>query len=120
MGFAKPWQACVPCPLSSRAYNSAATTIPTTPARAMCEALREAPALGAGEVSEASAPVPVAELPASAELLPADVDVGTVNEEVNEPVPAPVPVGKYEDVEFALNDVKLFVTVEVATLCIVT
>ncbi|KAK7752539.1 hypothetical protein SLS62_005507 [Diatrype stigma] len=99
-------------------YNSAATTIPTTPARAMCDAWSEAPALGAGDVSEASDPAEVAELPASVEPLPDDVDVGMVNEEAKDPVP--VPVGKYEDVEFALNDVKLFVTVEVATLCIVT
>ena len=88
----------------------------------MKETLTEAPALGGGEVSVAPTALEVAaSLPSPVELAPADVEVGIVNEDVvKEPVPVPVPVGMYEDVEFALNEVKLFVTVEVATLWIVT
>lgn len=86
----------------------------------MKETLTEAPALGGGEVSVAPTALEVAaSLPSPVELAPADVEVGIVNEDVVKG-PVPVPVGMYEDVEFALNEVKLFVTVEVATLWIVT
>ncbi len=95
-------------------HNRAATTMPTTPARAICDdAWRETPALGCVGVSVASAAPDVELGEARLDELVLNVTVGVVKEEAE-------PVGKYEDVVFALNDVKLFVTVEVATLLIVT
>lgn len=49
--------------------------------------------------------------------LPASVEVGVDRKVEYEVVPTPVPVGKYDEVEFALNEVK---TLEVETLSMVT
>lgn len=88
----------------------AATTMPAIPANAICAALSAAPAFGGGAVALLLGAPVVGELPAS-------VEVGVDRKVEYEVVPTPVPVGKYDEVEFALNEVK---TLEVETLSMVT